>query len=169
MTGATRDACAADLPAIDRLFRTSFVDTFGALYAPEDLAMFLAQFTPEAWAAELADPAFAFRIAERDAEPVGYAKLGPVKLPVDPVGKAAELHQLYMLSPAHGGGLGAALMDWVVETVRARGIGELFLSVFTQNHRAQRFYSRYGFEVVGPYHFMVGNQADEDVIMRLAL
>ncbi|MDP1908714.1 MAG: GNAT family N-acetyltransferase, partial [Hyphomicrobium sp.] len=114
-------------------------------------------------------PRYAFRLAELDGEPVGFAKLGPVKLPVDPAGEGAELHQLYMLGKAHGSGLGAQLMDWVVETARSRGAGELFLSVFTENHRAQRFYRRYGFEIVGPYHFMVGNQADEDVIMRLAL
>lgn len=169
MTAATRDAHAADMAVIDRLFRTSFVDTFGTLYARDDLAMFLAKFTPEAWAAELADARFAFRIAERDGEPVGYAKLGPVKLPVDPVGEDTELHQLYLLGAAHGSGLGAQLMDWVIDAARRRGAGELFLSVFTENHRAQRFYRRYGFELVGPYHFMVGNQADEDVIMRLAL
>lgn len=169
MTAATRDAREADLPAIDRLYRTSFVETFGPLYAPDDLAMFFAQFTPEAWAAEFADPGYAFRLAERDGKPVGYAKLGPVKLPVEPAGYGAELHQLYMLSVAHGSGLGGELMDWVLDTARGRGAGELFLSVFTRNDRAQRFYRRFGFEILKPYHFMVGNQADEDVIMRLAL
>ena len=48
----TRDATAADLPAIDRVFRRSFCDTFAHLYRPDDLASFLAQFTPEAWAEE---------------------------------------------------------------------------------------------------------------------
>lgn len=169
MTGTTRDVRAEDLPEIDRLFRTSFVDTFGELYSSADLAMFLAQLTPEAWAAEFADQRFAFRIAERDGLPLGYAKLGPVKLPVEPARKGAELHQLYMLASAHGSGLGAELMEWVIDTARRRGAGHLFLSVFTQNHRAQRFYARHGFQVVGPYRFMVGTQADEDVIMRLAL
>lgn len=169
MSGATRDAREADLPAIDRLFRTSFVDTFGHLYSAEDLAMFLAQFTPETWRAEYLSPAYAFRIAEQDGPPVGFAKLGPVKVPVSPKGAAVELHQLYVLGSAHGGGLGVQLMDWVIAEARRRGAGEIFLSVFTDNPRAQRFYDRYSFKLVGPYHFMVGNQADEDVIMRLAL
>ena len=34
---------------------------------------------------------------------------------------------------------------------------------------AHKLYERYGFVEVGPYHFMVGEQADEDIIMRLAL
>ena len=45
----------------------------------------------------------------------------------------------------------------------------LYLSVFTDNHRARRFYSRYGFIEEGPYQFMVGNHADEDIVMRLDL
>ena len=32
-----------------------------------------------------------------------------------------------------------------------------------------RFYDRYGFEAEGRYDFMVGNHADEDIIMRKAL
>lgn len=169
MTIATREAQAADLPTIEGLFRTGFVETFGHLYSADDLTLFLAQFSPAAWRAEFADPRFALRIGLLDGAPMGFAKLGPVKLPVEPAATAVELYQLYTLGGAHGSGLGAALMDWVVEEARRRGAAELFLSVFSENHRAQRFYRRYGLDAVGPYHFMVGNQADEDVIMRLAL
>ena len=58
------------------------------------------------------------------------------------------------------------LMDWAMEEARVRGAREMFLTVYTDNHRARRFYERYGFTEVGPYHFMVGEQADEDIIMR---
>jgi ribosomal protein S18 acetylase RimI-like enzyme len=60
-------------------------------------------------------------------------------------------------------------MDWVVEEARARGAEQLYLSVFVDNVRAQRFYARYGFEPVGAYAFMVGSHADEDIIMRARL
>jgi RimJ/RimL family protein N-acetyltransferase len=45
----------------------------------------------------------------------------------------------------------------------------MFLSVFIDNHRARRFYARYGFEEVGRYDFMVGTHADHDLILRLKL
>ncbi len=164
-----RDATAADLPAIDAIFRESFVATFGHLYAPADLATFLARFTPQAWAAEFATAGYAFRIAEDAAGPFGYCKLGPLTLPATPQGPALELRQLYLLDRGKGTGAAQALMDWAIDTARTRGAGELWLSVYIDNHRAKRFYERYGFEDQGPYAFMVGEHADEDRLMRLKL
>jgi ribosomal protein S18 acetylase RimI-like enzyme len=164
-----RDATAADLPAIDRVFRESFYDTFAHLYTPEDLAAFLARFTPEAWGEEFADPRYRFRVAEVDGQVVGYAKLGPSELPVETDKRAAELRQLYLLRKCHGQGVGKVLTDWAIDEARRLGAEELYLTVYVDNHRARRLYDRYGFEVVGQYDFMVGEQADEDIIMRKAL
>ena len=164
-----RDGVPADAAALDALFDESFTETFGHLYAPEDLSFFLSGFSLEGWARELADPAFAFRVAEADGKLAGYAKLGPISLPVTPAGPAAELSQLYLGKAWHGAGIAQVLMDWVLATARGRGAEELYLSVFTENHRARRFYARYGFEEVGPYTFMVGNHADDDLILRAKL
>lgn len=164
-----RDATPADASAIDDVFRESFKATFAHLYAREDLASFLDRFTVEGWAAEIADPAFAFRVLEDADGIVGYCKLGPISLPATPEGPAIELRQLYLLERAKGSGAAQALMDWALATARARGATELWLSVYIDNHRAKRFYERYGFEDRGPYAFMVGNHADEDRLMRLAL
>ncbi|HEV2816906.1 MAG TPA: GNAT family N-acetyltransferase [Allosphingosinicella sp.] len=166
---AYRDGTPDDAAAIDALFRRSFADTFAHLYDPKDLAAFLADFTEAGWRRDLADPRFAFRLAEDDGTLAGYAKLSPLLLPAEPAGPAVELRQFYILKPWHGAGIAPVLMDWVLAEARRRGAGELYLSVFTDNHRARRFYARYGFEPVGPYAFMVGSQADEDIIMRLKL
>jgi GNAT superfamily N-acetyltransferase len=164
-----RDATAADLPAIDGIFRTSFCDTFAHLYSDENLAAFLAKFAPEAWREEFDDPRYAFRIAELDGEAVGYVKLGPLTLPVESQAPAIELRQLYVLKGHHGTGIAAELMDWALIEAEALGARELFLTVYTDNYRAKRFYERYGFVEVGPYAFMVGDQADEDIIMKKLL
>jgi GNAT superfamily N-acetyltransferase len=164
-----RTATAADATALAKLGQDSFRETFGHLYAPADLALFLENHTPAAWDAELRNPAFTVRIAEADDTMIGYAKLGPPQLPFTPAAGSAELRQLYVLSPWHGAGVAPQLMEWVVTTARTSGATALFLSVFTDNHRARRFYARYGFEPLGTYAFMVGTQADEDIVMRLAL
>lgn len=169
MTISYRQAEIDDAPAIDRVFRESFCDTFAHLYRPEDLNAFLSAFTLDSWRSELGDERFAFRVAESDGQVVGYVKLGPPALPVDAKGSSVELRQLYLLKEWHGLGVAKALMDWAIDEARNRGGIELYLTVYTDNERARRLYEHYGFVEVGPYHFMVGEQADEDIIMRLAL
>lgn len=169
MTAVYRDACADDAATLASLFRDSFCDTFGHLYRAEDLSAFLAEHGEPLWRAHLSDPAFAVRIAEADGHAAGFAKVGPLRLPVTPAGPAIELRQFYVLKPWQGAGIASNLMDWVLAEAARRGATELFLSVFTENRRARRFYARYGLEEVGPYHFMVGEQADEDIIMKVSL
>ncbi|HTU11298.1 MAG TPA: GNAT family N-acetyltransferase [Allosphingosinicella sp.] len=164
-----RTATAADAELMSRLGPRTFSETFGHLYSPENLAAFLENHSVENWTGELTDPRFSVRIAERDGEAVGFAKVGPPGLPFPVTGPTAELRQLYVLGPWQGTEVARTLMAWVLEEARGRGAEQLFLSVFIDNLRAQRFYARYGFEPVGTYAFMVGTHADEDIIMRAQL
>ena len=90
-------------------------------------------------------------------------------MPAEPAGPALELRQIYVLRAWQGTGIAEELMEWALGEARARGAAELYLTVFTGNDRARVFYRRYGFADVGPYAFMVGSHADEDIIMQLAL
>ena len=164
-----RNATPADAPLLSRLGPETFTETFGHLYTPENLAAFLLNHSVENWRAELRDPGFIVRLAEHDGAPVGFAKVGPPSLPFEVTGPTAELRQLYVLKPWQGAGVARTLMDWVLAEARGLGAEQVFLSVFVDNHRAQRFYARYGFEPVGTYAFMVGTHADEDIIMRARL
>lgn len=169
MTLRGRNAGPDDAPVLARLGRATFTETFGHLYAPEDLAAFLENHSENRWRGELTDPAFAVRLAEEEGRAAAYAKLGPLSLPFETKRPAIELRQFYVLKPWHGRGVASELMRWALAEARARGAEELYLSVFVDNHRARRFYARYGFEMIGTYHFMVGAQADDDLVMRLAL
>jgi len=169
MTVSYRDADAADAALIANLFASSFCETFAHLYKPEDLAAFLDAVNEAGFAAELADPSFYFRIAEADGAPVGFAKLGKATLPVETPADTLELWQIYVLERWQGSGIGPALFDWAAARARDRGARHLQLTVYVDNHRAKAFYERRGFVEVGRYDFMVGNHADEDIIMRVAL
>jgi diamine N-acetyltransferase len=166
MTIDYRAAERDDAPAIAHVFQTSFVDTFGHLYRQEDLEDFLVTMTPDRFRAEIDDDRYLFRLAFDAAQLVGYIKLGPPQLPVDTPPDSIELSQLYVLKDWHGAGIAASLMDWAVATARARGAKHIQLSVYVDNHRARRFYERYGFHAVGRYDFMVGSHADEDIVLR---
>jgi GNAT superfamily N-acetyltransferase len=164
-----RNVGPEDSAALAGLHRRSFVETFAHLYRPEDLEAFLEQLNEDGFRSELLNGEHQVRFAEADGEPIAFVKLGPITLPVEPSRPALEFRQLYVLGPWQGAGIAQALAEWAIDQARRRGAEELYLSVFIDNHRAKAFYRRYGFTYVGPYEFMVGDQADEDEIWKLIL
>ncbi len=169
MTITYRDGVSGDAAALATLGAWTFIDTFGHLYSPANLAAFLENHTVENWTAILASNA-SVRLAENDGRAVGYARLDQLLLPVPETGRRGlQLYQLYIAPPWHGRGVAQMLLAWVIDTARARGAQDLWLSVYVDNPRARAFYRRRGFEEVMPYTFMVGDHADEDIICRLAL
>jgi ribosomal protein S18 acetylase RimI-like enzyme len=166
MSMTYRAASVDDADAIAAVFAQSFTATFGHLYHPQDLDDFLSAMTADRFRAEVADARFLFRLAEDNGELAGFIKLGPPDLPVETPPGTIQLYQLYLLAPWQGAGIARALMDWALETAAGQGAKHIQLSVYIDNHRARRFYERYGFAAVGRYHFMVGAHADEDIVLR---
>lgn len=171
MSVTYRDATVADAQALSDLARETFVATFGALYPVADLKHYIAHtYGRELQAAEIADASMVHRLAEHNGALVGYARAGAYKLPFDNGDRSAfELHRLYVRDDVKGKGVAAALMDWTHQQALAAGAADLFLGVYQGNERAQRFYTRYGFEIVGEYLFSVGATRDPEYIMRKAL
>jgi GNAT superfamily N-acetyltransferase len=158
-----------DAPSLSKLGAETFTETFGHLYDPSDLALFLVNHGEDRWRQELADAEFSVLIVENEGEAIGYAKVGPPHLPFEPRGAAVELRQFYLLEPWQGQGIADTMMQWVIDDAERRGGGDIYLSVFVNNDRARRFYERWGFVAEGRCAFMVGNHADEDVVMRRPL
>ncbi len=166
MSVTYRNATIADAPALAVIGARTFTETFGHLYSPANLAIFLEHHTPKRWATVLAGDAHA-QLAEVDGVAVGYARIGPLTFDVEQHGRAGlQLYQLYVDPPWHGSGVAAALLEWAIGAARGQGAADLWLSVFIDNPRARRFYARAGFVEVMPYTFMVGDHADDDIICR---
>jgi ribosomal protein S18 acetylase RimI-like enzyme len=157
--------------ALNTMAQQAFVDTFAHLYREQDLNSFLrSAYGPNGLLKDLADPTFDWRVATTDGKIAGYVKVGPLGLPApDPLTGALELKQMYVLKDWHGQGIAPQLMDWAIAKARERKAPELYLSVFDHNHRAKRFYARYGFVDVGPCAFRVGEQLDEDRMWKRSL
>lgn len=165
-----RDAVVADAEALAEFGRASWVATFGHLpYPPTDLASYLAKsFSAEGQRDEIADSETRYRLALRDGAIVGYCMMGALSMPVDDA-NAVELHRLYVDESVKGAGVAAALMDDVIAWAKQQGASALYLSVWENNERAQRFYRRYGFQDFSEWDFMVGETADRDLIWKLPL
>jgi ribosomal protein S18 acetylase RimI-like enzyme len=112
-------------------------------------------------------------LAEVDGEPSGYSMLVHAE-PTDSDVAAAlttrptsELNKLYVLPSQHGGGVARELMHESVEAARARGAAAVWLGVNQHNARANRFYEKSGFAVVGTKKFLVGSKWEDDFVREL--
>jgi ribosomal protein S18 acetylase RimI-like enzyme len=168
-TMTIRRAVPADAPVLAELGAATFVETFGYLYAPEDLAHFLARAHSEAaYARLLEDDKVAIWLAEVQAvPPVGYAVAGTCKLPVEDLEeRAGEIRQLYVRAAFHGHGIGTRLLVVALDWLGSCNRTPLYVGVWSGNDGAQRLYGRFGFEKVGEYEFAVGQQRDREFILR---
>lgn len=165
-----RPGDAAPLAALKlATFRETFIDGFRIPYPPDELALFEASaYGPARVAAELADPACTNWVVEGGGTLLGYAQVGPCKLPHPDVPPGAgELYQLYLLNAAKGLGLGRKLLDEALDHLAATRSGPVWLGVWSGNHAAQNFYARKGFAKVGEYPFPVGREwTDHEFILR---
>ena len=163
-----RRARPADAPVLAALGERTFTETFGHLYAPQDLQAFVAEAYGVAQArTDLADPAKASWLVEQDGVAIGYALAGPCALPHPDITPACgELKRLYFVKDRQGGGLGGRLFALVMDWLQADGPRPVWIGVWSENHGAQRFYERHGFEKAGEYGFRVGQTIDREFIFR---
>ena len=80
-----------------------------------------------------------------------------------------EISKIYVRVSAHGSGLAQELMSVAVESARDEGAQSVWLGVNQQNERANSFYERSGFLVVGERRFQVGESLEEDFVREKAL
>lgn len=171
MSVALRRATAADAPAVRDLFHRSYAATFGHSYQPGVMERWLEEeCTLERFAGELGGEGFATFLAEAgDGALRGYCTLGPYDIQPDTTLRWWVLRQLYLDEAAKGTGLARTLLEAGINEARRRDYQELYLTVWIDNQRARRFYERHGFVEVGRYAFVVGDQVDDDRILRLTL
>jgi ribosomal protein S18 acetylase RimI-like enzyme len=164
-------AVAAQLAAFGR---QTFQETYAAQNAPEDMELYLAEtFGQEQQLAELQDPNTYFFLALMQQQLVGYAKLyigsGLGAEAGADVRNRAELQRLYVQEDWQGTGLGATLLRRVIDEARNRGGRSLVLSVWEKNEKAQEFYRRKGFKPIGNAEYRVGNDVQNDLVLRKGL
>jgi diamine N-acetyltransferase len=168
-----REATTADAAPLTELAFTTFWDAFAGhpKNAPHDLDAYMQKaFNVERVASELADPKSIFLLAEIDGERAGYSKL--VLDYIEPgviAERPVELNRLYSHQDYWGKGVGQTLMDVCFERGREENCDVMWLGVWEYNPRAQRFYEKNGFRVVGTHTFLLGSDPQTDLLMQKEL
>ncbi|HEX6125333.1 MAG TPA: GNAT family N-acetyltransferase [Pyrinomonadaceae bacterium] len=168
-----RQASVADAKLLTDLAYTTFWDAFAhhPKNAPDDLNHYMRQaFNEEQITAELGDRKNIFLIAEIGDEAAGYSKIIIDNIePGVTAERPVELSRLYSQQKYIGQGVGQALMDACFERARGEGRDVMWLGVWEYNPRAQRFYEKNGFRVVGSHVFLLGKDPQTDLLMQREL
>lgn len=80
---------------------------------------------------------------------------------------AMLIHKLYVSSDYHGAGVAAKLMGEMERLTRKHGHKSAWLTVFSGNKKAIRFYEKMGFKAIGTTVFCMGNENHLDNLMAI--
>lgn len=160
-----------DLEPLQQISKATFSQTFAAENSAADMEAYLEKaFSSEKLAQELSDPNAAFYFAIYQEEIIGYLKvnvgLSQTELK-DP--NALEIERIYVLNAFHGKNAGQQLYEKAIEVATRKKLKYVWLGVWEENKRAIRFYQKNGFEVFDKHLFILGNDAQTDLMMRLYL
>ena len=165
-----RQAVPEDAELLTDLAFKTFWDAFAAhpKNAPHDLADYMRKaFSFEQIERELNDPKSSFQLAEIEGELAGYSKL--IFDNIEPgitAERPVELNRLYSHQSFLGQGVGQMLINKCFETAAEKGSDVMWLGVWEYNPRAQRFYEKNGFRVVGQHLFLLGTDPQTDLLMQ---
>lgn len=165
-----RQAGLDDAKLLTDLAYTTFWDAFAEhpKNAPDDLNHYMRQaFNVEQIALELADEKSIFLLAEIDGALAGYSKLivDSIETGIE-AEHPIELSRLYSQQKFLGQGVGQTLMNACFDHAREDSHDVMWLGVWEYNPRAQRFYEKNGFRIVGKHTFQLGNDPQTDLLMQ---
>lgn len=167
---SVRQATHEDAKPLTDLAYTTFWDAFAAhpKNAPDDLNHYMRQaFNIEQIKTELSDEKNIFLLAEIGGELAGYSKLILDNIEQGITASAPiELSRLYSQQKFLGKGVGQTLMDACFDRGRQENCDVMWLGVWEFNPRAQRFYEKNGFRVVGSHTFLLGSDPQTDLLMQ---
>jgi len=166
-----RHAVAGESAALAALAERTFREAWSAHNATSDMDAYChANFSVAASAADRADPARTFLVAEIGGKPVGYLRsvigVAPACVPgLSPI----EISRIYVSRRWHGLGVGPALMSACLGTAAAAGHDVAWLAVWQRAPQPQAFYRKWGFEIVGTTRFELGADLQDDFVMMRRL
>lgn len=156
-----RKADAADIAVIKSLAHAVWPQTYRHILTPGQIAYMLELlYSTNALTQQMKQ--HTFLLAETNGMPVGFASYS-----TQPDAGFYKLHKLYVNTRLQGKGVGSALIQYIVEALKALHAKALDLNVNRQN-KARLFYERLGFNIIKQEDIDIGQgYYMNDYVMRL--
>jgi diamine N-acetyltransferase len=149
----------------------TFTETFSDKNSKENMKAYLeSEYSKEKLKRELTDPNAEFYFAELGEKTIGYLKInfGESQTEIRSL-NALEIERIYVLKEFHGKKFGQQLYEKAIELANDKKMKFIWLGVWEKNYRAINFYKKNGLIEFDKHIFILGNDKQTDIMMKLIL
>lgn len=166
-----RKLSGKDLGDLQSISKSTFYTAFASENTGENMQSYMeSAFSNESLAAELDNPASLFYFALLEKDIAGYLKLNTGQAQTDfRQENSLEIERIYVKEEFQGREIGKRLLEHTLSIAREKNADFVWLGVWERNPGAIRFYERNGFVKYSTHPFMLGNDRQTDIIMKLSL
>lgn len=158
-----RPVATHEIEALRELGESTFRETFKDQNTKENLETYLKKsFSLSTIQAQFESIDSDFYFAQLGDTILGYLKLNYSDSKV-------EIERIYVKQIAQGQKIGRALFDFALQIALSRKAEWLWLGVWQENKKAVAFYAANGLEIYGTRKFKLGDDLQDDFLMRLMI
>ena len=160
-----------EVEALQAISRLTFYETFAAVNTEENMSRYLENdLSLERLSEELSNPYSEFYLASLENEVIGYLKINCESAQTErKTANSLEIERIYVRKEFQGKNIGQLLLANAFQIAKEKGNENVWLGVWEENKRAIRFYQKFGFEEFDKHIFMLGEDAQTDILMRKKL
>ncbi len=161
----------SDLEKLQKISIQTFSETFSDENSEEDMQKYFEKkLNLDQLKTELENPNSEFYFAENNGTVLGYLKLNCKDAQTENVlENAMEIERIYVLKEFLRQKIGQLLFEKSLEIAGNHQCKNIWLGVWEKNERAIKFYEKNGFEVFDKHVFVLGTDAQTDLMMKKIL
>ncbi|PWS29872.1 GNAT family N-acetyltransferase [Pedobacter paludis] len=160
----------SDIEKLQGIAEQTFSVTFSNENSEENLADYLGKaFSLEKLTSELNNENSAFYFAIFEHKIIGYLKINFGAAQTEPQDNAMEIERVYVLKAFHGKKVAQQLFNKAIQIAKQANAEYVWLGVWEENPRAISFYTKNGFVEFDRHSFTIGNDVQQDLMMKLVL
>lgn len=163
-----REVLFSECNILADISRSTFFETFVEYNTSEDMDQYLAEHcVTSKIEAEMMEENTLFFFAEYNKDIIGFVKLKLNKvLEKFSNAKSIEIERLYVSQTHHSLKIGASLMAHCIDIAQKGDYEIIFLAVWEHNHKAIKFYEKWGYVPFGSHIFLLGTDKQNDILMK---
>ena len=166
-----REVTIEDLEQLLEIGIHTFSETFASANSEEDMIAYLAQgFSLAKLKNELTDHNTEFYFVEDKGQAIGYLKINTGTAQTEMKDEnTLEVERFYVRKEHQGKKVGQLLFEKALALSKNKNVKFIWLGVWEENSKAIRFYEKNGFKPFDKHIFVLGNDVQTDILMKLEI